>query len=117
MILDRKIHKLPIYSGAIVMYKVESMTDLNHLFYLNATDDYESFVFKHPLAAQFIIVIKGNTRHSVIAHECVHLANLIFNYVGVKLDSHNDEAQAYLTGYIFETIEKFRDKKLKIKTK
>ena len=39
-----------------------------------------------------------------IAHEVVHLVNMIFQYVDYKPDLSNDEAQAYLHQYIFEEI-------------
>jgi hypothetical protein len=43
---------------------------------------------------------------STIAHEAVHVVNYIFEHVGVHLDTNNDEAQAYLTGYVVELMHK-----------
>lgn len=37
-------------------------------------------------------------------HECVHIVNMIFNARGLKLDSNNDEFQAYLTGWLFKHL-------------
>jgi len=39
--------------------------------------------------------------------ECVHLVNAIFLDCGQQLDRENDEAQAYLTGFLFAEIDKF----------
>ena len=36
----------------------------------------------------------------VIAHEIAHLKNFIFAYVGQEADAINDEAEAYLIGYL-----------------
>lgn len=57
---------------------------------------------------------KGKLNPGLLAHEVVHLVNLIFKFKGVKLDTSNDEHQAYLTEFIFESIwsrfEKFKKK-------
>lgn len=43
---------------------------------------------------------------SIIAHETVHIVNEVFKRTGMKLDYDNDEAQAYLTGWIVKEIHK-----------
>lgn len=44
---------------------------------------------------------------SIIAHEIVHIINYIYLDIGIHLDRENDEHQAYLTGWLFNEIEKF----------
>ena len=44
--------------------------------------------------------------YSLIAHEIVHVINYIYLDCGIELDRVNDENQAYLTGWLFEEIEK-----------
>jgi hypothetical protein len=49
-----------------------------------------------------------------IAHEVVHVVNMVYTYSGVKHDPDNDEPQAYLTGYLVGEIHKafkMKDKK------
>jgi len=53
------------------------------------------------------VVITKNVSNHLIAHEVVHLVNAIFLHIGCELDRINDEPQAYLTGWIFNEIEKF----------
>ena len=36
-----------------------------------------------------------------LVHESIHANNLMFDWAGIKLDTINDEAQAYYTGWIF----------------
>jgi hypothetical protein len=48
-----------------------------------------------------------------IAHEIVHIVNHIYLDCAMQLDRHNDEPQAYLTGWLFDEIEDF----LKVKNK
>jgi hypothetical protein len=42
-----------------------------------------------------------------IVHETVHLVNMIFQHTGIRPDLNNDELQAYLTGFIFDKINKY----------
>lgn len=45
-----------------------------------------------------IIWVENKKHHDVIAHECLHAANFLLNFVGVVPSFENDEAQAYLLG-------------------
>lgn len=40
----------------------------------------------------------------VLAHEIVHIVNLIFRTKGIQLDLNNDEPQAYLTGWLTQEL-------------
>ena len=53
-----------------------------------------------------VVLQKDKITPSLIVHETVHLVNAIFNFKGVKLDTENDESQAYLTEFIFNEISK-----------
>lgn len=41
-----------------------------------------------------------------IIHECEHLKNNIWNYIGYTPQSNNDEVDAYLVSYLVNTITK-----------
>ena len=41
-----------------------------------------------------------------ITHESVHAANFILSDLGIGVDTDNDEAQAYLAGFVADCIEK-----------
>ena len=57
---------------------------------------------------------EGELAYSIIVHEMVHVVNYIFHFASVKPDLDNDETQAYLSQWVFETIIKTL-KKHKIK--
>lgn len=61
-------------------------------------NDYEAFVVQEKNTIS--VFVKPKVRASIIAHESVHIVNYIFINTGVKLDIYNDEAQAYLTGWV-----------------
>ena len=107
----RKKIKIPIFFGKLVILRVRKMTDLNAKFGLNAKDSYASLVFKKETkkgGIRYFIALQKNTKNSIIVHEAVHIVNYIFEHNGIEPDLHNDEAQAYLTGWIFEQIEKYK---------
>ena len=58
----------------------------------------------------FIIWSKGSSRRfiSVIAHECLHITNMILSSRGVGVTLENDEAQAYLMEFIFNKCLSFK---------
>lgn len=53
-----------------------------------------------------IVFISPKCTPDVIAHEAVHVVNIIFKRVCIQLDIDNDEAQAYLTGWVVKQLTK-----------
>jgi hypothetical protein len=51
------------------------------------------------------LVAINSKRHSSIVHECEHIKNLIWEFIGYKTILGNDEVDAYLLTYIFSKIE------------
>ena len=45
--------------------------------------------------------------HGTIAHESVHIAHFIMTYSGLVKSLNNDEAEAYLVGWITDQVYKF----------
>jgi len=52
----------------------------------------------------WILFSKAGVSFNTIGHEATHLKNHIFISRGLQLDLHNDEAEAYLLGWIIESI-------------
>lgn len=104
--------KIPIYGGRLTMILCDSLQEVNNKYHFN--DDvsyYRAVVFTNKALPdlQHVVFEKVNNP-SVITHEAVHIVNHIFNRVGIKLDSYNDEAQAYLTQWAFDECYKFLHK-------
>lgn len=75
--------------------------------YLNAGVDESRFQQCHGKAFQLndgdvVIWIKGKVKNDLaaFAHECLHVANMVLKSKGVMPCYENDEAQAYLLGWI-----------------
>lgn len=60
-----------------------------------------------------------NIKQKNITHESVHAANLIFKDCDIRIDCDNDEAQAYLAGFvgdcIYKTVVEHTEKTMKKK--
>jgi hypothetical protein len=103
---------IPIYFGYFRIIVADDFSDvhLGGATHLKDVKYYSAFVFTDytPKDIQrFTIVVKPKTTHSIIAHEVVHLVNSLFVGRGITLDAHNDEPQAYLTGWFTKEIYKF----------
>lgn len=61
----------------------------------------------------FVMFDKRQFSAEIVAHEAVHVVNMMFEFLGIKLDPVNDEPQAYLSGWIVGEI--IRISKLKDK--
>lgn len=97
---------IPIYFGKLTMIIVSDWMELDMIHKIKVDENlYDAVVFEIKNNDEYLIAIK-KVEWSIIAHEVVHLVNAIFLKCGVELDRHNDEPQAYLTGWIINEIDK-----------
>ena len=109
--------KIPIYGGAIliVLDESEDWKDLNARYSKalkwKSEVDNSFYAFYFPITengyTQYAVAFKETPSNKVIAHEATHLVNAIMDGRGIEHCFENDEAQAYLTGWVFEQIENF----------
>lgn len=123
--------RLDIYPCSVFVTKEINISKLSNKFVFCRRDD---FLTETPLTieelqrdvvdgvdAACIPVIDKKTNHvgillvqvtnfdtSVLAHECVHIADYVFDYTGMNAESfaEGNEPYAYLIGYLFGKIEK-----------
>lgn len=96
--------KIPIYGGLLKVIYVKDMSKVIKKY--NLTDNcynHDAFCFKHKGIYYAIFQTK---KPSIVAHESVHIVNMIFEDSNIQLDLINDETQAYLTGWVFNKISK-----------
>ncbi|WP_137905400.1 hypothetical protein [Chryseobacterium sp. 2VB] len=114
--MKKKTIKIPIYFGDfIIILDPEEWKNVNSIYQNRlqwdrpADERDEAFVFDdcHDGYSKYVVCFRDRPKNSVITHECVHLVNKLFKDRGQKLDIENDEAQAYMTGWFFDQIEKF----------
>lgn len=117
---ESKIYKVPLYDFM--------------RFRVIITDDHEKINKRYGLKCQSLyghcffgpIMIKGVNRIMIkivinpygietidpglIAHECVHAKNMIFERAGIKNSLINDEPEAYLMRWLVNTVTDFYNK-------
>lgn len=52
-----------------------------------------------------IFMIVPSTKLHHLAHECIHVINVIYKQKGIQPQRDNDEHEAYLMGFLFQKIE------------
>jgi hypothetical protein len=97
---------IPIYFGKLTVVLVDDWKELGALYGIDVDPNLYDAVMFQQIDDEYIVAIK-KISWSVIAHEIVHIVNAIFISCGVQLDRHNDEPQAYLTGWVANEIEEF----------
>lgn len=116
--MKQKKVKIPIYGGSMLLILDESKewqsVNARYSKYLKPKADSSFYAFYFPITengcTQYAVAFKEKPSNKVIAHETVHLVNAIMDGRGIDHSFDNDEAQAYLTGWVFEQIEKFFNK-------
>lgn len=102
--IKKKI-KIPLYYNTLTIIQTDDFKAIEKEYKLDNIDgEYEGFVFSN--GDSIVVVVTSKVTPSIIAHETVHIVNEIFLSTGMQLDKVNDEAQAYLTGFIVEQIHK-----------
>jgi len=56
------------------------------------------------LQRRFIIFLPENFTIGLIAHECLHVTNILFGHIGYMPKTDNDELQAYLLQWICDEL-------------
>jgi len=105
----KKEYKIPIYGGRLIVIKTDDLVKVAKKYDLtDGAEQCGAFVFNR-ISAKGRFKVYACFKQcdlDIIAHEGVHVVNSIFVYRDLELDRINDEAQAYLTGWVFRKIHK-----------
>lgn len=99
--ITKKIIKVPIYNYKVTIMVANDWKETKSIY--PDIEDANGLVLEGK--NNFILIIPPNNP-SIIVHECEHLKNCIWNYIGQRTDSKNDEVDAYLVEYLFEQVSK-----------
>ena len=100
--VTKKTIKVPIYDYKVVIVVADAWEEAHEL-YPSIEGEGRACVLEG--SDHSIIVIPPNQPDSIV-HECVHLKNCIWNYIGYKPVADNDELDAYLVEYLFNQVSK-----------
>lgn len=107
--ISKKID-IPIYCGKLTIIYDKDLSYVQKKYKTPPLINYGAVTIKDESKFRNYIVAFEHKSGSIIAHEVVHLVNYIFMDCGIMLDRDNDESQAYITGWLFEQIDKFLNK-------
>lgn len=110
----RHTFEIPIFTPCqVTCIQGEDFKTIGKEFNLTGDlDTVEAFVFKNEPYSYFIIV-ESNVKVPVLVHEVNHVVNSMFQDIGIKLDTDNDEVQSFMLEYITEQAIKVLKIKLK----
>lgn len=103
-----KTIRIPIYGAKLTIILTDNLEKVSIKYSTISLSNYGAVAMRNKSKYKEYIVAfdKDSLSNHLIAQETVHLVNYIFLDSGIDLDLINDEAQAYLTGYIFNEIDK-----------
>lgn len=110
MELTKKKIKIPIYFGDLILIQTDDFDALPEKYGIGRLKPYDAVAFEHIKKNGYIryfIVVRTKCKPRTVAHEVVHIVNSILKDKGIQLDYDNDEAQAYLTGWIIHQCYKY----------
>lgn len=98
-------YKIPLYhSNLYVIYSDDIYAVISKYALDKSAKDCLAFAFKWEWKKPGYYVVITKNQIDVIAHEAVHIVNMVFKDKCISLDLTNDEPQAYLTGWIVKKI-------------
>lgn len=108
--MKSKTIDIPIYRGKLTMIFDKDLSYVEKKYKTASLENFGAVALKDDSKHRHYVVAFEYSHGSIIAHEVVHIINYIYLDCGIELDRINDENQAYLTGWLFEEIDKFLNK-------
>ena len=105
--ITKKVINIPIFR---LKLKIIIVDELKEALGIEPNIDIEadSCVIDHNNGTATIIIASNDM--SIIAHECLHIKNIVWNRIGYSPQALNDEVDAYLLDYIITEVLKVVEK-------
>lgn len=100
---------VPLFPGKVEVIQTNDFKSVIKKYKLQNMEGIEACAFRIEKKgiAKYYMLFNTEVNASVIAHECAHIVNYIFDDVFIKLDVDNDETQCYLLGWLVGECHKF----------
>ncbi len=110
--MKKKTIEIPIYGGTLTMIFANDLSYVEKNYETASLGNFGAVTIKEEDEYKSYVVAFTDSKHlSNIAHEVVHLKNFIFKDCAMAVDLINDEPEAYLSGWLFDQINDFLNKK------
>jgi len=108
--MKSKTINIQIFQSKLTIIFDKDLSYVEKKYKTKSLKDFGAVTLKDESKYRHYVVAFEYYTGSIIAHEIVHIINYLYLDCGVELDRVNDENQAYLSGWLFDEIEKFLNK-------
>ena len=105
--VTKKVINIPIFRSKLKIIVVDNIKEALEIE-PNIPPEADSCVIDHNNGTATIIIASNDM--SIIAHECLHVKNTVWNRIGYSPNPVNDEVDAYLLDYIMAEVLKVVEK-------
>ena len=102
--------KIPIYQASVTVIFDKDLSYVENKYKTVSLKNYGAVTMRNDNHFKKYILAFEYKSGSIIAHEIVHLINYLYLDSGIEQDRVNDEHTAYLSGWLFNKIEKILNK-------
>jgi len=101
-----KTIKIPIYQGTLTVIFDNDLSYVQKKYNTIPLNNYGAVFLSNDKEFRKYVVAFETEDLGTIAHEVTHIKNQIFKDCMMELDVDNDEAEAYLVGWLYREIHK-----------
>ena len=105
--ITKKTINIPIFRLKLKIVVVDDIEEALEID-TNINTEADSLVIDHNNGTATVIIASNDM--SIIAHECLHVKNAVWNRIGYSPNPVNDEVDAYLLDYIMAEVLKVVEK-------
>ena len=105
--ITKKNINIPIFRLKLKIVVVDDIEEALEID-TNINTEADSLVIDHNNGTVTVVIASNDM--SIIAHECLHVKNAVWNRIGYSPNPVNDEVDAYLLDYIMAEVLKVVEK-------
>lgn len=117
--IKKRSHKIPLYYGRLYIYFADKLDEVFNE--IGTTPETRGTALIKDSAGgcfslngnHYLVFEIDEIDPGIIAHECKHFVNHLFDERGIYLDTTNDEPECYLLGWAVEKVHDAIEKLLK----
>ena len=99
--------RIPLYEGTLTVYYTDDFEKVNQKLkgQLNPVfKDCTAFFFQVEEGRPCIAINPSDYTPGIVAHECKHAVNSVFEWSFIRLDANNDEPECYLLQWMVDAV-------------
>lgn len=106
--MKEKTIEIPIYKCDLTIILDKNLKYVEKTYNTESLEDFGAVTLKDMKNIRHYVVAFTDKKHlSNIVHEIVHIKNYLYLDCAMDLNRHDDEPEAYLSGWLFDEIYNF----------